>query len=136
MAVGTVVKGAVTRHKVLGVNRVVAVPIHCVASSSDGSFPATAIDLSAYHGWYLQEVITNPGATAPQAAYDITLVDADGFDRALGLLADRNAANTEVVQIAGTNNNRVLVLSNLTLTIVNNNVNSAIVDVTLVLVAE
>ena len=50
-------------------------------------------------GWYLYNVTTDPGAAAPTAAYDITLV-VDGEDIAGTLLANRSATATETVAIA------------------------------------
>jgi len=43
-------------------------------------------------------IITNPGATAPADNYDITIRDKDGVDIAGGALADRDTANSEIVQ--------------------------------------
>jgi hypothetical protein len=41
--------------------------------------------------------ITDPGATAPTAAYDITILDDDGVDVLIGAGADRSATLTEQV---------------------------------------
>jgi hypothetical protein len=40
-------------------------------------------------------VITDPGAAAPTDNYDITLLDANGFDVLFGRGADRDTVNTE-----------------------------------------
>ena len=45
----------------------------------------------------LLRVTTNPGATAPTDDYDITVTDEDDVDIAMGLLANRDTANTETV---------------------------------------
>ena len=39
--------------------------------------------------------VSNPGATAPTADYDVTVLDADGVDVAVGVLADRHTSNSE-----------------------------------------
>ncbi len=49
-------------------------------------------------GWYLYNVSTNPGSSAPTALYDITLV-VDGEDVANGLLNNRSDTATETVVI-------------------------------------
>jgi hypothetical protein len=41
------------------------------------------------------KIVTNPGATAPTASYDIYLYDKDGIDICSGNLADRSATITE-----------------------------------------
>ncbi len=47
-------------------------------------------------------VVTNPGATAPTANYDVTLIGPDGEDLAAGELADRHTSNTEQVFLTDT----------------------------------
>jgi len=44
---------------------------------------------------FIVRVVTNPGATAPTAAYDLTLLDEDGVDVASGNLADRHESTSE-----------------------------------------
>jgi len=41
--------------------------------------------------------VTNPGATAPSANYDITITDDDGVDILNGAGANRHTSNTETV---------------------------------------
>ena len=65
-------------------------------SAADGSATGTF----QAHG-YLVKVITDPGATAPTADYDITLVDEYGFDAAGGALADRHTSTTQAVYPIG-----------------------------------
>jgi len=49
-------------------------------------------------GGHITKIVTNPdGTAAPTANYDITLVDADSLDVALGTLANRHTSTTEVV---------------------------------------
>ena len=66
----------------------------CVASADNASFPATAtstVITDQIAGRYLIEARTKPGATAPQALYDIVLNDTDGIDLMGGKLGDRSA---------------------------------------------
>ena len=42
-------------------------------------------------------LVTDPGVTAPTAAYDITILDDDGVDVLIGAGADRSATLTEQV---------------------------------------
>lgn len=60
----------------------------------------------------LLKVVTDPGATAPTANYDIAITDEEGVDVLSGLggtggtdpsLANRHASNTEVVHLVGEN---------------------------------
>ena len=71
--------------------------------TGDGTITAFSITPKDYgvRGFYLYSVTTDPGTSAPTAAYDITLV-VNGEDIAGGLLADRSAAETETVVIAPT----------------------------------
>lgn len=71
--------------------------------TGDGSITAFSIIPKNYNvrGYFLYSVTTDPGTSAPTAAYDITLV-VNGEDIAGGLLADRSATNTETVLIAPT----------------------------------
>lgn len=69
--------------------------------TGDGSITAYSLDPVArgVKGWYLYNVSTNPGASAPTADYDITLV-VDGEDVAGSALLNRSATATETVVIA------------------------------------
>lgn len=123
MAVGTVT----TTHTRVGNIRTVSCAV--VASSTDGSVPATA--LPVFEGRLLA-LITSPGSTNPTANYDITLVDQYGHDVLEGVGANRSASAKEKVPIvySGTGlNPPVDELDTLTLTIANNSVNSAGVTV-------
>ena len=79
---------------------------------------------------YVFMVVTDPGATAPQALYDITLLDSDGIDVMGGELANLSATATEqaVPKIGAVYGTR-FVRGPLTLTISNNNVNTALGEV-------
>lgn len=70
-------------------------------AGAGGVFTSAATDAQVtgvIRGRYIIMVITDPGATAPQAAYDITLTDPDGIDVMGGTLADRSATATEIAR--------------------------------------
>jgi len=96
-----------------------------VADAADGSFPTLVIPAIDGH---LVALITNPGATAPTAAWDLTLVDVEGADRLQGVGANRSATATEQVGIvySGTSLHPPVAIGEaLTLTPAGNSVNSA-----------
>jgi len=100
----------------------------CTADSSDGSFPATALTVipRGGKGGRLLQIATDPGSTAPQANYDITLTESGGSDLLLGVAANRHTSNSEVAIIESNGANSVYAgTDTLTLNITNNNVNSA-----------
>lgn len=112
-----------THYTIGNIRKVVAT---CVADAADGSFPATA--LPAIEGRILA-LATNPGATAPQDNYDVTLPNQHGYDVLQGLGANRHTSTTQQVPIlySGTGTHPAVDESDtLTLTIAGNNVNSAI----------
>ena len=45
----------------------------------------------------IERIVTNPGATAPTANYDVVINDEDAIDLAQGLLANRHTSNSEEV---------------------------------------
>ena len=95
---------------------------------TDGSF-TNATTRWAVDG-YVFMVIVNPGATAPQAAYDITLLDSDGMDIMGGQLADLSAtATAQFVPKIGTVYGTRFVRGPLTLTLSGNNVNGAVGEI-------
>jgi len=97
----------------------------CVADAADGSFPATV--LPAIEGRILA-LVTNPGATAPQANYDLVVTNQHGYDVLQGLGANRHTSTTETVPILFTDTGTHPCVDEgdtLTLAITNNNVNSA-----------
>lgn len=103
----------------------------CTASADDASFPATATSTETtarIAGYYLIEARTNPGATAPQALYDIVLNDTDGIDLMGGTLANRSATASEraIPALATGIYGGTSVDGILTLAITGNNVNSAV----------
>jgi len=88
---------------------------------TDGTFTSTTCTpVYPINGW-VTDVVTDPGATAPQALYDVTLTDKYGVDISAGDLADRSATASEHVQIGG-----YPVYGPLTLNITSNNVNAAV----------
>jgi len=74
-----------------------------VSSQTAGSFTSKEISM-----------ITDPGATAPTADYDITITDENGVDVMLATGTDRHTTATEYVKAANTG---VVYKSRLTLTI-------------------
>ena len=77
----------------------------------------------------IRALATNPGATAPQANYDITLPDGDAVDILQGVGANRHTSNSERASVvySGTEvHPEVSKTDTLTLTLTGNNVNSAI----------
>lgn len=70
------------------------VAVYTVAWTSDAS--GNAVEGFVMSGKILK-VVTDPGATAPTANYDITLVDESSLDVAEGFLANRHTSNSEVV---------------------------------------
>ena len=103
----------------------------CTASADDASFPATATSQAITDqiaGRFILEARTNPGATAPQALYDIVLTDTDGIDLMGGKLGDRSATVSQAAppEIAAGVSWPRPIDGALTHTITGNNVNSAI----------
>ena len=119
-------------------NQVEIVKISWVADDSDGSVPATEMELD---GWLIK-AITDPGATAPTDNYDITLVDANGsVDAANSQLLNRSTDTSQqvypVVDTAGTGGpTPVLLAGTYTFTLENNSENDALGDVWLYLVSD
>ena len=104
------------------------ITLTCTADAADGSFPATA--LTTKISGRILALETNPGATAPTANYDITLVDAESYDVLQSLGLNRHTSNTERVSIvySGTAvSPESAITDTWTWTIANNSVNSAIV---------
>lgn len=100
------------------------------ASSVDGS--VADVTLPKIHG-FLMKAITNPGAVAPTANYDIQLMDTDDAtsDASNAVLMNRHTSNTETIWPVGALGAAPLWFqpSDYTLHITNNSVNSATVDI-------
>jgi len=62
--------------------------------TSDGSGDVSGTDTGDREGEILRWV-TNPGATAPSANYDIVVNDEDGVDVAVGVLGNRHTSTSE-----------------------------------------
>lgn len=95
---------------------------------TDGSF--TSVDISSYmgevYGMFLFAIETNPGATAPQDNYDITLTDADGVDILMSAGTNRHTTTSQYAVVPiGTYFNRIPIDGGLTFNLSGNNVNSA-----------
>ena len=97
----------------------------CTADAAAATFPDTV--LPKFEGRLL-DLATNPGATAPTANYDVTVVDQHGHDVLESVGLNRHTANTEKAPIvySGTGLHPTVDESDtLTLNIDNNAVNSA-----------
>ena len=126
--------GTVTQATTTLVDHVKVVTLTCTADASDGSFPATALTgvPNNEKGGRLLQIATDPGATAPQANYDIALTEGGGADLLLGVGANRHTSNSEVAIIESNGAHAVYAgTDTLTLALTNNNVNSALVTIKL-----
>ena len=96
-----------------------------VGDSGDGTFPATVLE-DKIEG-FLLGIETNPGTTAPTAAYDIALTDSSGLDILSGAGDNKSASATEYASVAiGTYHHPPLSKNETyTLAITNQSVNSA-----------
>lgn len=102
-----------------------------VTFGAAGAFTATALT-SRIDGKLLR-LVTDPGSTAPQDAYDITLLDGAGVDVLQGVGLNRSNVNSEAAAIvySGTSIHPCVSPSDtLTLTIGGNNVANATTDIT------
>lgn len=133
-AAGTVTPGDLVTHS----PEMKSYVITCVADSADGTLPATAIDLTAVDGYYLYEIRTSPGGTAPTDASDFTLADANGLDVLGGAGTDGIDATSDLNFIPKKSDGGyfypIIQNESLTLTITNNSVNSATFTIELVFV--
>lgn len=100
-------------------------------AATDGSLSATAIEgyiEKEIQGMYCILGVTNPGATAPQADYDIELNDADGAD-VFGLeLNNRSATVSEqaMPKMGNGYGKRPIYTPSLNFALTGNNVNTAL----------
>ena len=120
--------GTITEALTSGRPPVKVITLTCTADSSDGSYPATALTNIPHGeiGGRLLQIATDPGSTAPQANYDITVTEAGGADLLLGVGANRHTSSSEVAIIESNGASAVYAgTDTLTLNIANNNVNSA-----------
>jgi len=120
--------GTITEALTSGRPPVKIITLTCTVDSSDGSYPATALSNIPHGeiGGRLLQIATDPGSTAPQANYDITVTEAGGADLLLGVGANRHTSSSEVAIIESNGASAVYAgTDTLTLNITNNNVNSA-----------
>ena len=120
--------GTITEALTSGRPPVKVITLTCTADDSDGSYPATALSNIPHGeiGGRLLQIATDPGSTAPQANYDITVTEAGGADLLLGVGANRHTSSSEVGIIESNGASAVYAgTDTLTLNITNNNVNSA-----------
>jgi hypothetical protein len=120
--------GTITEALTSGRPPVKVITLTCTADSSDGSYPATALTNIPHGeiGGRLLQIATDPGSTAPQANYDITVTEAGGADLLLGVGANRHTSSSEVAVVESNGASGAYAgTDTLTLNITNNNVNSA-----------
>jgi len=111
----------------------IEVRLECTADSAAATYPAytlkskggNTIDLT---GYFLYSAKAWPGATAPTDATDLTITDIDGVDLLGGRGTDFIDATSKTSTSAGTlvTDMPMPITSNLTITITNNAVNSAV----------
>ena len=107
--------------------RCLTVTWQAAANGSLAAYTITANQAKVLAGMYAVQAVVNPGATAPTAAYDVTLTDVDGVDVFGGSLANLSATVSAVVRpdiatLAG----KRLVSGLLTFNLTNNSVDSAL----------
>jgi hypothetical protein len=120
--------------------RVVGQPTRVILTitwTDDTAGTTLAVNPATYGitGWYLYSAETDPGATAPTALYDITLVDANAVDIAGGTLMNRSATVTELVNVGSASHGFPVIRGNFTFTLSGNAVNNATGIVILTFVA-
>ena len=117
--------------------RIVKFTIVCDDGAAAMTHTPISTILTAYiRGWYLDQVLVNPGATKPTADSDIYLNNADGLDilggNGVDLLDDEDT--TACVPSTDGQNKQQLIHGVLTLDMDNNAVNAALFTVTLIFV--
>jgi hypothetical protein len=93
------------------------------ADAADGSVPNTTIALTGE----IVRLVTDPGATAPTAGYDLRILDQDSQDVLGGEWEDRSATVTETVAPVYSVGVPIRLAGDHTLTMSGNAVNSALV---------
>jgi hypothetical protein len=120
------IKGTGNRREVVGEKIIVT----ATGDASDGSFPSTGTPVQL--NGFLIRVVTNPGATAPTANYDVVINDENSIDVAQATLANRHTSNTEEVYPVPTSAaSPPFVQGDHNIVITNSSVNSAIIVFTL-----
>ena len=128
-AAGSCVLTSQEQFKVAGAFERKYVTLTC---TGDGSITAYSFSPVTYgvRGWYLYNVTTNPGTSAPTDNYDITLV-VDGEDIAGGLLANRSTSATQSVALAPTTLGYHMADGTMAITFANNTANPSTIVMTL-----
>ena len=100
--------------------------------TGDGTIAAYTFNPASFRvrGWYLYNITTNPGTSAPTASYDITLMVGDE-DIAGGLLANRSATVNETVVIAPTTLGYHMMDGSMVITFAAETANPSTIDMTL-----
>lgn len=106
-------------------NGVVVKKIACVGDDSNGSFPDTTIQIDGY----IMKVETDPGATAPQADYDLEFETTADVDMMGGELGDRHTSTSEVARPKANTTFGDDYIDTVTMKTTNQGTNDALVDV-------
>ena len=126
-------------------NNVGTITFSCTCAADGSLATATGRVLSADNlailqdgGWYLYKAHVNHGGTAPTDNSDITLVDGDGVDilGSAGTDSLDAAGHNEIFPLNGTTIVKQPIISTFTLTLANQNVNSATFSLTLYFVKD
>jgi len=137
----------IENHRVFGETTTRELIFTCTADSAAATYPATSTGTktNSTHnrtftehitGWFLQKIIVDPGATAPTVNSDLTITDSHGIDILDGNGTDlihNTTSKQSYFMIAGVTSLQPI-LGDLTVTITNNSVNSAIIVISLVCV--
>ena len=133
-AAGSVSQGETTTYR----DNMRIITLTCTADESDGSFPATDIAIGDADGFYLYEIRTAPGATAPTDATDLTLTNSNGLDVLGGAGTDKIDATSSLRFFPKNTDGEyafpAITETPLTLTITNNSVNAAVFTIEIVFV--
>lgn len=117
----------------------------CTGDSSNGSFPATVLNPLAQdsdgtsfdiRGLQLYSMKVIPGSTGPTADSDVTITDEYGVDLMGGKGTDllKNSAKSWALFGPSGYSVSALITGNITITITNNSVNSAVITIVLELI--
>jgi hypothetical protein len=89
--------GSWTRTGFTAVKDKIVIELTWVADASAHTVPDYTLSSDDLLEYYLYRVVTDPGATAPTALYDITINDSYG-DVTAGGLSNRSASATEILE--------------------------------------
>jgi hypothetical protein len=96
-------------------------------AASGGAVTSRTIPKNEISGWFLQSIVTYPGATAPTNGYSITLKDSLGLDALLAVGASRSNTNKEIAYpLIGSLPVLVPIYDDMIFALTGNSVNSAI----------